>query len=252
MLLLGFIMINRYVTAAAALIAVVLFLYFLQFYVFLGFGLSDKPEVWGQLGDYVGGVLNPLLSFISIVLLIKSLKLQQDANLGLRAEIKNTRKTEKLRSFETQFFNMISAQQSYFDNFKVDFSFDGTGPRCSGAEAVIKIEEKIELMRSGGCDSSAVARYIEDIDSTDHVYSMTRIFYNMVKAIDERLSDAKGFTEEDRRSYYLTLINFTDFALLRLIVIAAQFMHYPSTQYLKSNIVFNSVLADVELGYDLY
>lgn len=245
-------MINRYVVAAAILIAVVLLLYFFQFSINLGFGVSGNPEVWGQLGDYVGGILNPLLSFISIVLLIKSLTLQQDANLGLRAEIRNTRKTERLRSFETQLFNMISAQQSYFDNFKVDLSSAGESLRCSGAEAVIKIEEIIESMRAGGCDSLAVAEYIEDIDSTDQIYSMTRIFYNMVKAIDERLSDAKGFTEDDRRSYYLTLINFTDFSLLRLIIIAAQFMEYPSTQYLKSNFSFNSVLADVDLGYDLY
>lgn len=252
MLLLVFSMINRYVIAAAVLILLVLLSYVLQFYVNLGFSVSTDPEVWGQLGDYVGGMLNPLLSFISIVLLIKSLTLQREANLGLRAEIRNTRKTEKLRSFETQLFNMINSQKSYFDNFKIDFSVNGENIRSLGAEAVIKLEEIIESMRGEGADLETVSDYIESIDSADHIYSLTRLFYNMVKAVDDRLSDAKGFTEEDRRSYYLTLINFTDFSLLRLIVIAAQFMDYPSTEYLKANTGFNSVLKEVELSYDLY
>ncbi|WP_447590680.1 hypothetical protein [Aquipseudomonas campi] len=245
-------MINRYVIAAAVLILLVLFSYVLQFYVNLGFSVSADPEVWGQLGDYVGGMLNPLLSFISIVLLIKSLTLQREANLGLRAEIRNTRKTERLRSFETQIFNMINSQQSYFDNFKIDFVVDGEKARSLGAEAVIRLEEIIESMREEGGDLKAVSEYIECVDYTDHIYSLTRIFYNMVKAVDDRLSDSKGFTEEDRRSYYLTLINFTDFSLLRLVVIAAQFMDYPSTEYLKANVGFNSVLEEVGLGYDLY
>jgi hypothetical protein len=33
--------------------------------------------VWGQLGDYIGGVLNPMLSFLTLFLLIKTLQLQQ-------------------------------------------------------------------------------------------------------------------------------------------------------------------------------
>lgn len=243
---------NRYVLSALALIVLVLFSYVFQFYLRLGFSVSAEPEVWAQLGDYFGGMLNPLLSFISIVLLIKSLTLQREANFGLRAEIRNTRKTERLRSFETQLFNMINSQQTYFDNFRIDFSSGGMKERVSGAEAVIRLEEVIESMRNEGGDFKAVSDYMESVDSADHIYSLTRIFYNMVKAVDDRLSDAKGFTEEERRSYYLTLINFTDFSLLRLIIIAAQFMEYPSTEYLKANSGFNSVLKEVGLGYDLY
>jgi hypothetical protein len=33
--------------------------------------------VWGQLGDYMGGVLNPLLSFLALYLLVRTLQLQQ-------------------------------------------------------------------------------------------------------------------------------------------------------------------------------
>ena len=50
--------------------------------------VSQKTDVWGQFGDYVGGVLNPILSFISIYLLISSLSLQRQANTSLVDEIK--------------------------------------------------------------------------------------------------------------------------------------------------------------------
>lgn len=32
-------------------------------------GLSDKQEVWAQFGDYLGGVLNPFISIINLIIL---------------------------------------------------------------------------------------------------------------------------------------------------------------------------------------
>lgn len=242
-------MINRYVLAAAMLIAAVFLLYIFHFYISLGYEISNETEVWGQLGDYAGGLLNPLLSFISIVLLIKSLTLQNEANKGLREEVERARRTERLRSFETQLFNMINSQQSYFDRFKVSLESGDGVVTYFGAEAVINIGDAVEALRE---KNLTVNDYLEEIDSSDQIYSLTRIFQNIVKVIDERLCDSSGFTMEDRKSYYLTLINFTDFSLLNLIMIATQFMDYPSTTYLKSNAEFNSILRDVNLGYNLY
>ncbi|HEY6436916.1 MAG TPA: hypothetical protein VIY47_10010, partial [Ignavibacteriaceae bacterium] len=88
--------IKAYIIFAATLIVIVYLIYWFRFYVALDYEASKDPAVWGQLGDYVGGVLNPLLSFISIVLLIKSLVLQYEANSNLKIEIKNSEKTEKL------------------------------------------------------------------------------------------------------------------------------------------------------------
>ncbi|MCY1459504.1 hypothetical protein D3C76_1648140 [compost metagenome] len=74
----------------------------------------------------------------------------------------------------------------------------------------------------------------------------------MVKMISEKLSDSNGFSLDDRASHYLTLINFTDFALLRLVMMSAQFMQFSSTDYLKSNKEFNVVLSETGLNYNLY
>lgn len=245
-------MINRYSVAAALLLLAVFASYLVHFHFNLGYGVSNDPAVWGQLGDYFGGLLNPTLSFISLMLLIKSLTLQNRANQDLRNEISETRKSERLRSFEVQLFNMIDSQRASLDTFKVEFETDGVVETKYGTDAIIKIEDDIENLRKESNDASSATEYLESIDSVDQIFGVTRVFYNMVKMISEKLSDSNGFCQEDRSSHYLTLINFTDYALLRLVMMSAQFMEYPSTEYLKANNEFNLVLNETGLNYNLY
>ncbi|GAB2901344.1 hypothetical protein GCM10027046_32920 [Uliginosibacterium flavum] len=60
---------------AAALLLIVSFV---VFYLFAGIAwtIPVSPEHWGQLGDFIGGVTGTLLSFISIVLLVKTIRIQ--------------------------------------------------------------------------------------------------------------------------------------------------------------------------------
>ncbi|WP_152221617.1 hypothetical protein [Pseudomonas sp. SCB32] len=245
-------MINRYVITAAIFALLAVSAYVWQFHHRLEFGISPDPAVWGQLGDYIGGLLNPALSFISLVLLIKSLSLQNEANRDLRDEIRNNRKTESLRSFEAHLFNMLDSQKAYFESMTIKFGKPQFLNNKSGAEAVIEIEDKLETIRWGSNRDKNFQQYLDWVDSRDQLYGVTRIFYVMVKMIDEKLSDSKGFNLEDRRAHFLTLINFTDFSLLRLIMITMQFMKFESTDYLRKNKEFEAVLNEVGLKFDLY
>ncbi|MEE3389307.1 MAG: hypothetical protein VX256_14220 [Pseudomonadota bacterium] len=49
------------------------------------------PSEWAQFGDYVGGVANPLLGFVTILLLVISLKYQSDELAATRDEISQSR-----------------------------------------------------------------------------------------------------------------------------------------------------------------
>ena len=119
-------MINRYIVTAAVAIAIVVLSYVYHFYYILNYSISNNTAEWAQLGDYAGGLLNPILSFVSLVLLIKSLRLQNEANLALRKELKNTEKTEKIKAFETQFFNMLDSQKKSFDSFGLKVPQNGS------------------------------------------------------------------------------------------------------------------------------
>jgi hypothetical protein len=238
--------------AAMLAIFTVLISYIINFYFKLDSTISNDTAVWGQLGDYFGGLLNPILSFISLVLLIKSLNLQNEANKDLRKELINSEKTEKIRSFETLFFNMINSQKVLFDSFKLELQVNTQNVFIYGIEAVIRIEDEIAKLRKQNQDDKLIIEFLESVDSNDQIFGVTRVFYIIVKTITEKLSDENGFNEEERKSHLLTLVNFTDFSLLRLIMISLQFMNYQSTDYLKNNNDFNAVLKEVGIAYSLY
>lgn len=59
---------------------------------FADHNIVSDVEKWGQVGDYFGGVLNPFLGFLTIVLLTASLRQNQIALQQTQEELKETRK----------------------------------------------------------------------------------------------------------------------------------------------------------------
>lgn len=244
---------KAYIISAAILIVTTYLIYYLYFYKYLEYQPTKDPAVWGQFGDYTGGVLNPLLSFLSILLLIKSLALQYEANRDLKSEIKNGEKTEKLRSFEILFFNLISSQKNLFDSFEIDDnSSKKESPNTRGAKAVLLIENQIEVMREAGKSDEEISEYLTAIDSDDRIFGISRAFYIAVMIITEKLSESNGFSKDDRETHFKALINFTDFAQLRLVMICIQFLDYESTKYLRSSTEFQATIEKLGLNYKLY
>lgn len=241
--------IKPYIISAFSLIVLVYAIYIFWFYFALDYRPSSDPAVWGQLGDYVGGVLNPFLSFISIALLIKSLLLQHQANDDLKMEIASREKTEKLRSFELLFFNLIESQKNLFNSFYIEIPSPGfTSTQIKSVKAVIEIENKISQIREKSDNDSDVTELLNELDSDDQIFGITRAFYIAAKITTEKLSDSNGFSAEDRSTHFKALINFTDFAQLRLIIISMQFLDYESARYLRSSKEFMDILK--ELGLD--
>lgn len=83
---------------------------------------------WGQLGDFVGGILNPLLSFVAFIAVLINLVLQRrDLSLA-REEAREANKTQKLQSrifekqnqaverqnFESTFFRLLDMHSQQF------------------------------------------------------------------------------------------------------------------------------------------
>lgn len=59
--------------------------------------------LWGQYGDYVGGLVGTLLAYISIKLLNKNLQEQIVANRELRISNEDNRKVAALQQFDSSF-----------------------------------------------------------------------------------------------------------------------------------------------------
>jgi hypothetical protein len=245
-------MFNRYAFAAGSAILLITCAYVSTFLPIYGFHFTTDQAIWGQFGDYIGGTLNPVLSFISVILLIRSVSLQNDANSDLRKELKHSKKTETFRSFNGLFFSMIDAQKALLRDFNIRFTENGIGTEKSGVSAIMTIEDRIHQFRRNGKDDEFISEYLKFLDKNDQIFGLVRSFYITVKIVFDKLNSQEDFTAADRQQQLLTLINFTDFAQLRLIIICMQFLDYQSINYLKSNSTFLDVLSEVKLEVGLY
>ena len=74
----------------------------LAFYVVtFSTGVSGSQEVWGQFGDYFGGLLNPILSFFAFVGLLFTV------NVQLKAGVDNEARHEE-QMFDSRMFQLLS------------------------------------------------------------------------------------------------------------------------------------------------
>lgn len=58
------------------IVAAVVLFYFVWFAVILSFPSSHDPAVWGQFGDFVGGMLNPLIAYAAFYWITRSVLIQ--------------------------------------------------------------------------------------------------------------------------------------------------------------------------------
>ncbi len=62
---------------------------------FKDFVFSDDPAVWGQAGDFFGGMLNPILAFASFIALLYTIKLQSKEMAETREEMSLSRAVQE-------------------------------------------------------------------------------------------------------------------------------------------------------------
>lgn len=179
---------------ALIIVLIIPLLYLIMFGFHLGLPFSESQDEWAQFGDYFGGIINPLLSFITIVLLIESLSLQNKANLSLVKQLNQTEKNESLKIFENLFFHLISVQNEQYKNFRIIFITDeGKQSILFGAEAVDKIERTLDSEISSGSNFTKLSELYDIIDDKYGVYDLLRTFCIGVSLIQERLCDENGF-----------------------------------------------------------
>lgn len=102
---------------ASTVVACVFFVYFLKFHG----ALSTSNTDWGVFGDFVGGTLNPVLSFLGLIALLLTIVLQSKELESTRVELEraasaqeNTERVLKEQSntqikqqFEGTFFSLL-------------------------------------------------------------------------------------------------------------------------------------------------
>ena len=92
-------------------------------------GVSTKAEVWGQLGDFIGGTLNPIIAFSAFYWLATSVLLQKTELADTRKSLEASQRAQEeqaktvLTSTKLQYINIhleavnaqIMAERSYIN-----------------------------------------------------------------------------------------------------------------------------------------
>ncbi|PRD14888.1 hypothetical protein [Pantoea coffeiphila] len=204
-----------------------------------GFNFSVDPAVWGQFGDFLGGVINPLLTFISVILLINSVGLQRQANNSL-IELEDFRKTEQ------KFYNMLESQRGSFEGFKIKVNENPHSEVLFNGEAVLHLEEKVLQDISNGASIEEIRESIENLDKSDAIYNVVRRFYLLVSLI------LKEVAPEKRKEYFDACVGMTDYRLICLLVMSLEIFDWSILEDIdNSGILADKNLADYRESFSV-
>lgn len=91
-----------------------------------GADIAERRETWGQFGDYFGGLLNPILSFLALIALLFTIILQsKELKLATRemhdssTALKEQSDSLKLQNFENTFFNLLNNHKNSANNYSI-------------------------------------------------------------------------------------------------------------------------------------
>lgn len=95
------------------------FAYIASFYSkHVGHGFSNDPAVWGQAGDFFGGMLNPLLAFCSFMALLYTIKIQTEELKLTREELKKSANAAQ-KSLEIEEENLKHQRNNLEEQFRI-------------------------------------------------------------------------------------------------------------------------------------
>jgi len=140
-----------YTVAAVFMVAVVaLTVYSLKFN--RGLSLSGNQEIWGQFGDFLGGIVNPAVGLATVLLLLITVILQRKELRNALEEMRNSNRALiiqneviALQNFEQSFFTWLSSYRDLVSSVSGQRSHINTN---SSEETVTHISGRDALHRS--------------------------------------------------------------------------------------------------------
>ena len=158
-----------------------------------GEGMS-RAEALGLSGDFLGGVLNPILSFFSFLAVLVTLRLQRSELNATMDELKkstlaaesNVRlfteqiAAQRLDAFENTFFSLLKLHNSTFETINEHHDAQGNMPAGS------ILHNLMAQARSKDTLEDARKELMADHSEIDHFIS---ILFEMLKFIDQKFPD---------------------------------------------------------------
>lgn len=110
-------------------IAVAAFIFVLERYInnFKTFPIANDSATWGTFGDYLGGTLNPIISFLALIGLLYTIHQQAQEMQATREELKQAAEQQhrqadifNLQQFESTFFSLLEQHNKVVERIEVE------------------------------------------------------------------------------------------------------------------------------------
>lgn len=152
--------------------------------------LSNTVEKWGQFGDYVGGVLNPGLSFISIILVC----------LTLYA----TSRQSAIQSFESILFELIKFHKENLTEIRANYE-QGTYS-LKGRDALKSYITEVKLILFGTVEDELpveqrIKLAIDEVYMDDETFSNVGHYFRNIYHIFKHIDDSTFLSRKEKIKY---------------------------------------------------
>lgn len=166
-----------------AVVALTIGTYIVWFWLLREQSLATETETWGQLGDYVGGLLNPVVAYFAFYWLTKSVALQKEELAETRRALEETSNSQAEQAIAATKSVRVSALTALINSamtevqvqrMQIQFLLDQASRHHSGAARGVD-----------GCamDSGELQIHLQDLN----------------QKISERMSDRWLYEEELRQ-----------------------------------------------------
>ena len=113
--------------------AVAAFLIVLGLYItyFKNLSITNDSATWGTFGDYLGGTLNPIISFLALIGLLYTIHQQAQEMQATREELKQAAEQQhrqadifNLQQFESTFFSLLEQHNKVVERIEVESIYE--------------------------------------------------------------------------------------------------------------------------------
>ncbi len=170
---------------AFSLLALIPAVYLMWFYFVNHQTLSTDSSTWGTFGDFVGGILNPLIALLAFYWLTQSVLIQKTELSETQKVLKETEKaqkeqalTQEKKRFEDTFFSLLNQLNTVFDGLNESLIIRER-PLPS---KVMALHAAVIKATVGSTIELRVAKMRESSSDTSHYF---RVLYHILKFILE-------------------------------------------------------------------
>lgn len=164
---------------------------------FIAIANYQSAAYWGQIGDFIGGLLNPLLSFVALMAVLYSVNMQRrelklargDARENYRIQIQQRQNFER-QNFESVFFRLLDIHARLVKELKVTIEsqvYDDGTKTLTGRDAFEYVGGNLKTNTYN--TSEAASHIIRAVGTFDQFYSVKfahyfRNFYQILKHVE--------------------------------------------------------------------